>query len=104
MPDDYILRSDAIALIAQLPAWHGSEGAWICQKDVLDTLKVIPADVAPVKHGYFIGTEFDGYADEKPVYYKWICSECMCVFEDDEPHYKYCPNCGAKMDKEKDYD
>lgn len=47
--------------------------------------------------GYFIGTEFDGYADGSPVYYEWECSECGCVFEDDEPTYNYCPNCGAKM-------
>ena len=62
------------------------------------------ADVAPVKHGYFIGTEFDGYADGNPVYYEWECSECGCVFEDDEPHYKFCPYCGAKMDREAEDD
>ena len=49
------------------------------------------------KTGHFIGTEFDGYADGSPVYYEWECSECGCVFEDDEPTYNYCPNCGAKM-------
>ena len=56
------------------------------------------ADVEPVRHGQYIGTEFDGYADGNPVYYEWKCSECDCVFEDDEPKYRYCPNCGAKMD------
>jgi len=56
------------------------------------------ADVEPVRHGQYIGTEFDGYADGNPVYYEWKCSECDCVFEDDEPKYRYCPHCGAKMD------
>ena len=58
------------------------------------------ADVAPVRHGKYIGTEFDGYADGCPVYYEWKCSECGCVFEEEEPTYNYCPNCGAKMDEE----
>ena len=58
-----------------------------------------PVDAVPVRHGMFIGTEYDGYADGNPVYYEWKCSECGCIFEEDEPTYKYCPNCGAKMDE-----
>lgn len=54
-------------------------------------------DAEPVRHGRFIGTEYDGYADGNPVYYEWKCSECGCVFEDEEPTYNYCPNCGADM-------
>ena len=57
-------------------------------------------DAVPVRHGKFIGTEYDGYADGSPVYYEWKCSECGCIFEDDEPTYNYCPNCGARMDKD----
>ena len=49
------------------------------------------------KKGRFIGTEYDGYADGNPVYYAWECSECGCVFEDEEPTYNFCPNCGADM-------
>lgn len=55
-------------------------------------------DAEPVRHGKFIGTEYDGYADGNPVYYEWKCSECGCIFEE-EPTYRYCPNCGARMDK-----
>lgn len=58
-------------------------------------------DAEPVRHGKFVGTEYDGYADGYPVYYEWECSQCGCVFEDEEPTYKYCPNCGAKMDGER---
>lgn len=49
------------------------------------------------KKGKFIGTEYDGYADGNPVYYEWKCSECGCIFEDEEPTYNFCPNCGADM-------
>lgn len=59
-------------------------------------------DAVPAKHGKFIGTEYDGYADGYPVYYEWKCSECGCVFEDDEPTYNYCPNCGAKMERKEE--
>jgi rubrerythrin len=55
----------------------------------------------PVRHGMFIGTEYDGYADGYPVYYEWKCSECGCIFEEDEPTYRYCPNCGCRMDRAK---
>lgn len=58
-------------------------------------------DAEPVRHGKFIGTEYDGYADGNPVYYEWKCSECGAIFEEDEqPTYRYCSHCGAKMDKE----
>lgn len=56
-------------------------------------------DAVPVRHGMFIGTESDGYADGNPVYYEWKCSECGCIFEEEEPTYRYCPNCGARMDE-----
>ena len=49
------------------------------------------------RRGRFIGTWYDGYADGNPVYDEWECSECGCVFEDEEPTYNYCPNCGADM-------
>ena len=90
---EYIKRSDAIRAFAGVP----NELYYTC--GIVAALEKIPAaDVEPVRHGHYIGTEFDGYADGNPVYYEWKCSECDCVFEDDEPKYRYCPNCGAKMD------
>ena len=59
-------------------------------------------DAEPVRHGKWIGTEYDGYADGNPVYYEWICSDCKTIIEDDEPIWNYCPHCGAKMDKGED--
>ena len=70
-------------------------------KKAIRVVKNAPTiEAEPVRHGKFIGTEYDGYADGNPVYYEWKCSECGCVFEEDEPTYRYCPNCGARMDKE----
>lgn len=95
MPDKYIKLEDAIYLIAKLSAWHGSEGAWIYQKDVLDKLETIPAaDVAPVKHGRWLNG-----GDVLPYL---ICSECEEEMLGEDYSTKYCPFCGAKMDKKKD--
>lgn len=70
-----------------------------CKQNAIVMLKKEPTvDAEPVRHGKYIGTEFDGYADGCPVYYEWKCSECGCVFEEEEPTYNYCPYCGAKMD------
>ena len=70
----------------------------VITKEEIDQMPTV--DAVPVRHGKFIGTEYDGYADGYPVYYEWKCSECGCVFEDEEPTYKYCPNCGARMDED----
>ena len=55
------------------------------------------ADVAPVKHGHWVS--LDDYFEDAQ------CSECGdalvigdCSFNDFCECYKYCPNCGAKMD------
>lgn len=72
------------------------EHVGIVTQSEIDALPTVDAE--PVRHGKFIGTEYDGYADGHPVYYEWKCSECGCIFEDDEPTYNYCPYCGAKMD------
>ena len=56
-------------------------------------------DVQEVRHGRWISNELGGY---KWAYY---CSECGWVdgypFND---RHKYCPNCGAKMDGEREID
>lgn len=52
------------------------------------------SDVAPVVHGEWVDTP-DGTAT--------ICSYCKAdwnVFDNDTYRFKYCPNCGAKMDLE----
>lgn len=58
-----------------------------------------------VRRGQWLG-EADGYADGYPVYDVWYCSECNYCIDDgtDDPEClpNYCPNCGAKMDGEKE--
>ena len=68
-----------------------------CINGTEEVLRSLPSVQPEPKTGKWIGTEFDGYADGNPVFYKWQCSECGCIFEDEEPTYKFCPNCGAKM-------
>lgn len=64
------------------------------------------ADVAEVRHGRWIGIEYDGYADGFPVYDLWECSECgeEVKGEDVPVSHPWCHSCGARMDKEADHD
>lgn len=52
------------------------------------------ADVQPVRHGrWIIGAT---------MHHDWMkCSECL-VSQDLNGCFSYCPNCGTKMDKEKE--
>lgn len=58
-------------------------------------------DVAPVVHGTWLGYA-DGYADGELVYDIWECSNCGYDADgaEEEPTWKFCPNCGARMDGE----
>lgn len=59
------------------------------------------ADVEPVRHGRWIPTGYDGYADGAPVWDEWECSECAHEHSGDEDTLTaFCPDCGAKMDEE----
>ena len=74
--------------------------ALIPLSDVRKALQMTPtADVQEVRHGRWISNYLGGY---KWAYY---CSECGWVdgypFND---RHKYCPNCGAKMDGEREMD
>ncbi len=54
---------------------------------------VIRDDVSVVegRHGYWIGKPLAGYCTVR-------CSYCRVSFEGNSGRWKYCPNCGAKMD------
>lgn len=64
------------------------------------------ADVVEVRHGRWIGLEYNGYADGNPVYDLWECSECgEEVRGDDVPStHLWCHSCGARMDKEAEHE
>lgn len=122
MENDLISRSAAISIIEDKQRYlcpagcfgrhyvYGTDrekfDAW---EEIIDQLDAIPAEeTAPVVHGQW-GGEGDGYAETEDgemalVIDVWHCSKCgYCIDEgiDDETMLpNYCPNCGAKMDKE----
>ena len=51
------------------------------------------ADVAPVVHGRWKGKPIAGRANI-------CCSACGIIYLAETGRWKYCPNCGAKMDLE----
>ena len=98
--DDMKALLEDIGNLQTYKLFEGDDMVLVNIKDIKDILtKYVKAkEVQPERtKGSFIGTEYDGYADGEPVYYEWKCSECGCVFEDDEPTYNFCPNCGADM-------
>lgn len=95
MNKEYIERE---ALIARYDAEHvGPPGR---ARELIATAPA--ADVAPVVHGRWIGIDSSfwkpTHSSDIPVFRKtYRCSECgrrTAIAEN------YCPNCGAKMDKE----
>lgn len=52
-------------------------------------------------HGREVGREYFGDCLVRIFYDRWTCSECRYVVDDHEYsgiNYKFCPNCGTKMD------
>ena len=80
---------DADALIEEACA-EGAYG-YVDAKQIADAPMV---DAAPVRHG-----QWETNSDRPDTL---ICSVCKCGFDmwKHDPH-NFCPNCGAKMDKEK---
>lgn len=66
------------------------DGGDFCNISANMLRKIPAADVMEVRHGRWI---WDGYVYDAP----WQCSECGAFSEYES---NYCPNCGAKMDKE----
>ena len=102
MNNDLISREEAMDVIKSLQITLGGENIFRpeAKASVLECLCFVPqADAEPVRHGRWIGVEYDGYADGNPVYDLWECSECGKEHEGEEDTLtNYCPNCGAKMD------
>ena len=80
----------------------------LAHKEVID--EVPTADVEEVRHGKWehgreIGREYIGDALLAICYDKWWCSQCHYTIDDhhySKITYKRCPECGAKMDKERE--
>ena len=102
---EYIDREEAIKTLEHYDLSSSStlgchSGAIEC---AIFAIEMLPAaDVAPVVHGQWIGVDSSfwkpTHSTDIPVFRKtYRCSECgrrTAIAEN------YCPNCGAKMDKE----
>lgn len=95
---DCISRQTAIDAFYKYPNIH-----WTTL-DVLAEIKALPSAEPVRMKGKWVGTTFDGYEDDEPMYCEWSCSACGCVVEDEneKPTWNFCPNCGADMRGEND--
>jgi len=57
-------------------------------------------DAEPLKHGEWVHEGFD-YMTEQECWSRLPCFCSECKQETKAYFHNYCPNCGAKMDKEK---
>lgn len=95
---DYIERADVEAMLENAQIVTDGEYCGYCTEDV--NLGSIPAaDVAPVRHGRWIHPHWRNSVSAAD------CSECGAEAQHIEyrgvqKHYKICPSCGARMDKE----
>lgn len=96
---------DLISRKALFKAWDGLSDE-IKDKDLLidemirRTQDAETADAEPVRHGRWIWNELE---------FTYTCSECKCdydytatygLFDHGFAYASFCPNCGARMDKE----
>ena len=61
--------------------------------------RLATADVAPIRHGHWVTQE--GWTPDDYYYTCSICNEdfYMIVGTPSDNNYKFCPHCGARMDK-----
>lgn len=91
--DDYISREDLIKrLNKNLYACNPGTFSESCYADAIETVINFPAaDVEPVRHGRWGD---NGVPDS-------MLRGCtVCEFSCGASSFRYCPNCGAKMDLE----
>ena len=91
----YIERESAIkSLLNDAPEQVGYS-----REDAADCIRYMDAaDVAPVRHAKVIDKISDDHEIIKPWDYRYYCSACKIPMR--ESWFKYCPNCGCKMDLE----
>ena len=94
--DEYIKKSYAIDAV--LDVYYDTPDIDLSgEKFEAAIFKISPADVAPVRHGRWLGWGKSG----TPTYENYgTCSVCGEDAEIYTEHRNYCPNCGAKMDLE----
>lgn len=70
---------------------------WDCKYKDAYTMAINSLEKQIPKKPYYEG---DGYADGYMVYDTWICPNCGKHYEVDYDNYKYCPECGQRLDLE----
>jgi rubrerythrin len=97
---EYIKKADVVKLCEDYSEYSFSNCDFLGASDferLQKDIKQLPtADVVEVKHGRWIDTG-DEILDT--TYSGWKCSECGYVFCGNK--FKFCPECGAKMDVSK---
>ena len=91
MSKEYIDREKAILVVRH---------AWAKGLEPTQYIEQIPAaDVEPVRYGKWIHSEIEN-DDWGRTFHEWTCSVCGYSVGLNPTGENYCPNCGAKMDKE----
>lgn len=96
--DVYISKQDALdafGLSEKTRKYGGDHSGYDTRMlyEIQDTIESLePADVAPVRHGKWTKLFYDGFNCNK-------CGSTFVIMQGRNNMY-YCPNCGAKMDKE----
>ena len=101
MADEYIRREDFIQYLEKCKKGAAVTNlVWATIMAIERDVRDMPAaDVAPVVHGEWLRVDDDW--NSLTTIQCPICSEEWCFETDDDVsllNYKYCPNCGAKMD------
>ena len=100
---DYISRDDVLKAIDyqhEVNNVFESEAAYVQMWETInDDIGIKSADVQPVKHGRWEYYKNNGIFDTHKC---TLCGEKYEMYMNIEPTtiYKYCPNCGARMDGE----
>jgi hypothetical protein len=90
---------DADKLKTELDAWARSicKSDVYCREDALYIIDSMPTiDAEPVRHGKWMEKR-----ETSKFHVRYFeCSECRAASYRYQTRMNYCPNCGAKMDKE----
>lgn len=102
---EYIDRQEAILAHLDSPMFSGG---FILASDTLKRLADVPiAKVAPVVHGRWRLMPISIRSVKKTNIPEAVCSICggrFCDITNSVTLYRFCPNCGAKMEKEGNYE
>lgn len=84
---------------------NDERAAQIFEDCISELMAISAADVAEVRHGRWIPTDMGGGEPDEA----YVCSECgepwtLIDGNPAENNMRYCPACGARMDKEDEHE